>query len=388
MNDRPAPITQPSQNAARKTPPRSLRLVIIVSFANMAGAQVAAVRLARGLRDRGHDPTVLFLYEREPLLSPDHPFDLVSGAQAPGLQDYARIVRDLYKRLRTDKPDVVLTFLPLGSALGQLLALAAGVRSRIISHRMPINTASPVLRKVDTVWAWLGIYTKVIAVSEAVARKCAHYPAKLRDDIEVINNGIRDWSPSRLSRQEARAKFAVPDGKKALVTVGRFVPQKNYPLMIEMMADLPDAILIIAGDGVLRGEITAQIERLGVGERVRLLGNIDRSEVPDLLAAGDLFVQTSLYEGQSNAVLEALLAGLPVVLHDVPEQRDTASDEDGRVAGALVPLNDRTAWVGAINTLLADEVARDAAREVALRLGASYRYETMVDKFERALLAA
>lgn len=362
-----------------------LKILIVVSFANLAGAQIAALRLARGLRDRGHRPKVLFCYEQVPVDTPDHPYEVLLPSAAPGAAGYLRIAARLVGAVRRERPDVVLTFLPLANVLGQAGALAAGVRRRVISHRMPANTASRPLRLLDTLWAWLGVYTAVVAVSASVRETTRHYPARLQRRTSVIYNGLRDWRPSRLSRAEARQRFGVPDGVTVLVAVGRFVPQKNYPFMMRLVARLPGVMLLVAGDGVLRGEIEQDIARLGIADRVRLLGNVRRPDIPDLLAAADLFIQTSTYEGQSNSVLEALQARVPAVLHDVPEQREVLAAEDGSVAGALVPLGDLEAWVAAVERLRGDGEALARARATAARRATLFRYDSMIGAFEKVL---
>jgi glycosyltransferase involved in cell wall biosynthesis len=144
-------------------------------------------------------------------------------------------------------------------------------------------------------------------------------------------------------------------------------------------------MLLVAGDGVLRGEIEQDIARLGIADRVRLLGNVRRPDIPDLLAAADLFIQTSTYEGQSNSVLEALQARVPAVLHDVPEQREVLAAEDGSVAGALVPLGDLEAWVAAVERLRGDGEALARARATAARRATLFRYDSMIGAFEKVL---
>jgi glycosyltransferase involved in cell wall biosynthesis len=363
-----------------------VRVLIIVSFANLAGAQIAALRLARGLRDRGHDPKVLFLYEQGVIKSPDHPYEVVLPTARPGAGGYMRISIELARILRRDKPDLVLTFLPLANTLGQAAALLAGVRRRVVSHRMPVNTAAPVLRGLDTLWAWLGFYTGVVTVSESVRTTCSHYPAWLLKRTVVVHNGLRAWTPSHLDRTEARRRFAIPDDKYVLVAVGRLAQQKNYPFMLRVVQRLDNVLLVVAGDGVLRREIEAEIATLGIGDKVKLLGSVARADVPDLLAAADVFVQTSTYEGQSNAILEALQNRTPIVAHDIPEQRETIAEPDGCAAGALVPLEDLDAWVAAIEKLRHDTGLVQTAREIAVRRAKLFTYETMVAGFERALI--
>jgi len=360
------------------------RILFLVSFANLAGAQIAALRLARGLRDRGHDPRVVFLYEVTPIPDPDHPYEVLLS-KPPGAAGYLALMGSVMRLVRTERPEVVMTFMPFASVLGLAAAFLGGAKRRVISHRVPVTTVRPVWRALDMLWAWLGIYTDVIAVSDAVRQGCHAYPRWLKKRMIVVHNGLFDWHPSRLERAAARRLFDVPDNALVLATVGRLAPQKNYGLMMRVLPHIDNVLLLVAGDGAERDALKAQAEHLGAADKVRFLGPLAREAVPDLLAAADIFVQSSTFEGQSNALLEALQAGLPIVAHDVPEQRETIAEQDGAVAGALVPLNDVDAWASAIERLRSDPGAARAARETAERRAQSFRFETMVSGFERVL---
>jgi glycosyltransferase involved in cell wall biosynthesis len=98
---------------------------------------------------------------------------------------------------------------------------------------------------------------------------------------------------------------------RRLVAAGRLVPQKDFALAIAAMTHLPELSLDIAGDGPERPALVRQIERLGLGERVRIHGHMPA--IAPLLAAADLFLLTSRYEGTPAVLLEALAAGIPVV---------------------------------------------------------------------------
>lgn len=363
-----------------------LKLFIVVSFANFAGAQIAALRLARGLRDRGHEPRVIFLYQQASVDSPDHPYEVLVPKVKPGPTDYLRMVGKLVSLVRSEKPDLVLTFMPLANVIGQATARVTGVKRRVVSHRMPVSAATPLMRRLDAIWAKLGVYTQVVAVSDSVRESCAHYPADLRAHTRVVHNGLRNWQASTLSQAEARARFGVPEGVLALVAVGRFAGQKNYPFMLEVMSRLDNALLLVAGEGPLRPEIEARIRTLGIGDRVRLLGSVARPDIPHLLAVADIFIQTSTYEGQSNSILEAMQAGAPILAHDIPEQRETIADPDGATAGALLPLEDLDAWVAAAERLRSDSEAVAAAKAVGARRSQLFTYDAMVAGFEKALL--
>ena len=364
------------------------RILILVSFVNLAGAQIAALRLARGLRDRGHDPRVVFLYQVSPIAEPDHPYEVLLTRHQPGTAGYLSIVGAVFRLVREERPAVVLTFMPFASVLGQAAAALSRAELRVISHRVPVGTIRPVWRALDSVWAWLGVYTDVVAVSESVRKGCRAYPAWLRKRAVVVHNGLFAWRPSRLDRKDARGLFHVGDGDLALVAVGRLAPQKNYALLLRVLRRIDNAILLIAGDGPQRTDLETMATNLGVADRVRFLGALPRDAVPDLLAAGDVFVQSSTFEGQSNALLEALQAGLPIIAHDVPEQRETIAEDDGATAGELVPLDDVDAWVAAIERLRNDGAAVRAAREIAARRARLFGFDEMVSGFERILTRA
>ncbi len=363
------------------------KILIVVTFANVAGAQIAALRLAHGLRQRGHDPRVVFLYQQVAIKDPYHPYEVILPRDRPGIKGYLQILRSMIKIVRQDRPDVVLTFLPLAHAVGQGAALLGGVKKRIAAHRMPINTAQRFLRITDLAYAWLGVYTNFTAVSRSVMKTCDAYPDRLKKRAKVIYNGLVDWNTSSLSREAARAKFANPHSPLVLVTVGRFVPQKNFPLLLKIMREIDDAIVVVAGDGPLRSMIESEIDALELRDRVLLLGNLRREDIPHLLAAGDLFIQTSNYEGNSNSMLEALASGSVILAHDIPEQREVIADEhSGEVAGALVPMENLEAWVAAIKKFSGDPALRARASNFAKERAKQFSYKQMIDEYEKVVL--
>jgi glycosyltransferase involved in cell wall biosynthesis len=168
--------------------------------------------------------------------------------------------------------------------------------------------------------------------------------------------------------------------------VGRFSPQKNHRLLIEAFSDvlkeIPDAVLLLVGDGELRPEIVKLTHRLGLEKSVQFLGA--RKDVPELLAACDLLVLSSDWEGVPLAVLEAMAAGKPVVstaVGGVPElvvQGET---------GLLVPpgntraLTDAITWVYK-NPSGASEMG-EKGREIAK---AKFDVKTMTSQYENLYL--
>ncbi len=311
------------------------RVVGIAKFMNVAGAQEALLRLSRQLRARGYDAEVWFLYQEAVAFQGEPGVRVLMPQAKLSPLEYLKLFFKLRSELAAHKPDAVLGFLPLGAVFGSLAAQLAGVKVRIASQRALADTFGKVMRLLDRFWGSLGIYTGVVCVSGAVKRSFGHYPRAYQDKLSVIYNGI-EWTPSPLSRDEARKAFQIPLDAKVFLALGRMKTQKNYPFLLERIAETPGALLVIGGDGELRPSIEAKIADLGIGDRVRLLGNVDREGVRTLYAAADVFVMSSLYEGQSNAVLEAMNAGVPMIVSDIPMNRETlASGRANRPACSL-----------------------------------------------------
>lgn len=368
---------------------RPRKIIGVISFMNAAGAQEALLRLARQMRARGHHMEVWFLYQ-EAQVHADEPFIRVFEP-TPRLSaiQYVRVFIRLCHALANERPDAVLGFLPLGNVFGLTAAAIAGVPRRIASQRAPAPTFGRVMRALDRLLGSSRVYDRIICVSEAVRASFAHYPAAYRVRLSVVHNGI-DWRAASESPAEARRALDLPSDAFLYVAVGRLKPQKNYDFLIEAFAGVSDGVLVIAGDGLLNPQLEAKARAAGVISQIIFLGAVDRAGVRRLLRAADVFVQPSLYEGQSNAVLEAMHAALPIIVSDIPEQRETVLDPDtGEIGGMVVPLGDTTAWANALNTLRADSDRRAflsaAAKAIVERRFALSR---MIDGFETELIVS
>lgn len=344
---------------------------------------MALLRVADGLRSRGYDASVCFMYAKSDENELAGSYDVLVPEKSPGLLDYWQMVKNLLAVCRRDRPDAVISFLPLANVVGQLAAAASGTVKRIASHRVPVGTYSRFMRAGDWLMAASGGYSDVVAVSDAVRQSCINYPSNLRQRIRVVHNGLA-WQPSRLTRPQARDQFGLPADVRLMLAVGRLHKQKNYPYLLSVLQGVDDVMLVIAGDGDLRPQLEAMVDDHGLTHRVRFLGNVARNDIPDLLRAADVFVQPSLFEGQSNSLIEALHEGLPVLASDIPEQREALTNANGSVAGYLLPLNDPQVWHDPILSLFEEETHRKA-RAASLARAEYFAVDRMIDGFEAAL---
>jgi glycosyltransferase involved in cell wall biosynthesis len=362
------------------------KIVGIISFMNAAGAQEALLRLMTQLRLRGHDTEVWFLYAKSSCYRGLPGVRVILDKPRLSPLDLVRVFLRLLALMRTVKPDVAVAFLPLAAVLGLVTAMLAGIRTRVASQRSPGPTFGGLLRRLDRTVGSRGVYSRIVCVSDSVRESFATYPPAYRERMIVVHNGIV-WTPSVLERKAARAGFGVPEDQPLMVATGRFVVQKNYDLMVRAMATTPRLRLAIAGDGPLFAETRALAQDLGAGDRIHFLGNLPHDRIVDLLRAADGFVQTSLFEGQSNSTLEAMHEGLPIVCSDIPMQRETVCEENGAAAAYLVALDDFEGWREAFIRLRDDPAARaelgNRARALVQR---RFSLAHMIDGFENVIL--
>lgn len=195
------------------------------------------------------------------------------------------------------------------------------------------------------------------AVSQAVKDSTVETLGVDPNKITVVKRGrdsdrLGRKSPERTAA--ARDILGISPRAEVVVTVGRQEYQKGHRYLIEafttVVASLPDARLLIAGrEGHSSDALKRLIEELGLESVVMLLGH--RSDVPEMLAASDLFVFPSLYEGLGGALIEALALELPVVATDLPALREVVRDGENAL---LVPPRDPSALSSAIVSLLGD----------------------------------
>ena len=188
----------------------------------------------------------------------------------------------------------------------------------------------------------------------------AALPAKLGHPVHSVPKGV-DAERFRPAGPNLRRELAV-DGKRVILSVGRFVPIKNTALTIEAMAQLTQrdstAHLVLVGEGPELGNLKAQVERLGIAGRVTFAGYVPQDELGPYYRSADVFVLASDFDNSPNVVLEAMSCGVPVVATDVGGVAEYVAAGRG---GELVPARDSAALARALGDWLSDAHRRKAA---------------------------
>ena len=151
----------------------------------------------------------------------------------------------------------------------------------------------------------------------------AFYPGwRANDKFAVAHNGVdlKKFSPA-ISGRPVRDRLGIPEGRIVIGHTGTFHYAKNHFVLLEsfsrLIQEVEEAHLLLVGDGELRGRVETSIEKLGINSHVTLAGRT--KDVPGMLAAMDIYLFPSLYEGQPNALLEAMATGLPIVASNIEE---------------------------------------------------------------------
>jgi glycosyltransferase involved in cell wall biosynthesis len=350
-----------------------LRVLVVIDSLGQGGSERSLVDTLRAMPDRHVD---IALFRRTAEGYEDEALDAgMVVHEVPG-GVVRRVVR-LRRLVRRLGPDVVHSSL-WNADLAARLALLGRPQPLVCSlvndtYDASRRSGAPLRRRVALrVIVWIDRVTahrvdRFHAVTHSVAaHHAAHVPATIgRTTVAWRGRDARRYQEASSLAQRAAAREELGLQGFVLLAVGRLEPQKSHQTLLAAMpavlAKVPDARCVVVGrDGAAAPALREQIHTSGLEGRACLAGF--RSDVPRFLAAADCMVLPSLYEGIAGAVIEAMLAGTPVIASDLPGVREIT--EDGRLV-RLVPASDPAALARAIVELARDPAAARARAEEA-----------------------
>jgi len=274
-------------------------------------------------------------------------------------KDWAAI-QALRTILREEAPDLLSTHSSKAGVIGRIAANREHIPVLFTAHGWAFTGGVPqpkrlIYRVIERALAPLA--SRIICVSE-YDRTLGIAAGMGAGRLVTIHNGMPDLPANRR---------AVPDHGQTIraVMTARFDRQKDHETLFRALLDVPNLQLDLIGDGPDRPRIEQLLQRLGLSDRVNILGQ--RTDVADLLAAANLFVLSSHWEGFPRSTLEAMRAGLPVIVSDVGGAAEAVIIGE---TGFIVPPADRDALVVALRTL-----ANDPDMRVRMGQAGRQRYE-------------
>lgn len=357
---------------------RPERVLIVIDGMEVGGSQRQVQQLLLGLDRQRWAPELAFFRDESALVDairaegiPVHLVPKRRRIDLPFLRAYAHLLRE--------RAYTLVHAFSLTAELATLLA-------RPLSGSSPVLVASERSFALDRpAWFWwlkrfvVARSAAVVANSRAGAGATARRTRSPELKFAVVANGVDRPDPiTDAERQSLRNALGVPDGRILALFVGRLVPVKNLPCLLHALSLLaPDQrpYLALAGDGPLRVELQRMAAGLGVEPWLRLLG--ERGDVAQLMQAADYLVLPSHFEGLSNALLEAMAAGCPVIASAVGGTPELV--ENGR-NGLLFASGDADA--------LADAMERMAEAGFRARLAVAAREHALHHHSRESLAAA
>jgi len=372
-----------------------MRYAFVIEELSVGGAEQMLVAMANAFADRGAEVHVVCLSRAGELADRLHePVQVHVLDKRPGVD--VRLVWRLRRLLVSLAPDAVNAHLWVANLWTRVASVGTGLRIIVTEHSRD-TWKSGLYRRIDRLL--VPMTAALVAVSEDTAAFYRDQVGVPASRVRVINNGIDVARYAEGDGRTLRTEWAGED--EVLVgTVGRLIPAKNQQRFIAAIALLVSRGVavraVIVGEGPERSALQAAIASAKVQGRVTLVGA--RSDVPDVLAAFDVFVLSSDREGHPLTALEAQAAGTPVVLTAAGGSADAIArgaaparhamevtmggPNEERVGGLLVAC-DTDALAAAIEVLITDPVRRAAMGRFAQRHArAHFDLATMVDRYE------
>jgi glycosyltransferase involved in cell wall biosynthesis len=328
------------------------RVLYFITELNVGGAERALARLLVGL-DRGRfTPSVACLYGSDSTVA-----DQIRALDVPvvdlGMSHKWRFdaLGRLYLLLRDERPAILHTWLFHANIPGRMVGRLAQVPIIINSERT-MGMESRLRYRLNRMTH--SLVDRVVCVSPKVADFVVGQVGIPRHKVVVIPNGVdlADFAylPDKLAARAALGLSACRSADRLVLgTVARLQPVKRLDVLLRALVWLGSAHTVIVGYGPEERRLKALAEELGLQERVHFVG--PQRDVVPWLAAMDVFVLSSDWEGMPNAVLEAMACGLPVVATSVGGTPDVVVDGG---TGLLVPPRDSLALADALRALAAD----------------------------------
>jgi len=373
------------------------RILYVIGSLNVGGAERHLTNVAVRLKRRGWEPEIFALSPHGPLA------DSLSEAGVPvyGVtlpKWLVSVVRNDRLRARIGllitvavmvvtiwrrRPHVIHLFLPAAYIVGGLASLLTLVPARIMSRRSLNAYQSKHLLFARIERHLHPRMDLICGNSRAVVDNLRHEgveAAKLR----LIYNGI-DVGPFEqpFDRRQARTEMDIPPDATVFVIVANLIPYKGHADLIAAFAKIKGqlegswVLLCVGRDDGIGGQLQLQIDSAGLRANIRLTGA--RSDVPDLLRAADIGILCSHEEGFSNAILEGMAAGLPMVVTDVGGNAEAVVDG---LTGLVVPPRDAGALGAAILRMQRDPQRVVMGRAGQKRVGELFSMDACLNGYE------
>lgn len=342
-------------------------ILFVTATLTSGGSERVMSLLANQLAERGHRVEIVNL-NKHIVFYPIHKDVHLSFAEEEVGSSIVRKIGWLRKNVKTKKPDVVIPFMEAVYCV-TLLALI-GVHIPVISSERIDPRHSPrvrnILRKI-----FLPMTTHLVVQTKDIK---AFYPKFIQKKTSIIYNPV----------SETVFQLQEEPKENTIISVGKLDGQKNQKMLINAFAsiaeDFPDWKLVIYGEGPERNALESLVERLKIKDKISLPGRCET--VIEEMNKAKVFAFSSDFEGMSNAILEAVCVGLPVVTTNVSGAAELVKDGEG---GFVVPIRDEKALADALQKILQDENLREKMMRTNKARAKEFKQDMIVNQWEELI---
>lgn len=347
-----------------------MNIVFVLASLGSGGAERVVSLLANKMVEQGHQVEIICLKFNDIYYQTDSRIKVTLAMR----QTNNRLTELFWLRkyLKKQKPDVVIPFTEGVYCFTILSLLGTGIPI-VASERLDPAAMSPtrkVLKRLLLPYAdWLVVQTQSIK---------EYFPKSIQKKTSIIFNPVND----EVFHQVENGELKIENGERLnrIISVGRLYPQKNQAMMIRAFAkvadEFPDWQLVIYGEGPLRESLELIVESLEMEGRVLLPGRTEH--VIEELRKSKIFCMSSDYEGMSNAMIEAICVGLPIISTKVSGTEEMVIDGKN---GFLVPQNDEERMAQCYQLTMEREDLREHFSTYNKNMSILFKTESIVNQW-------
>jgi glycosyltransferase involved in cell wall biosynthesis len=366
-----------------------IRIAFCITELDPGGAERCFVELIERL-DRERFKPVVYCLGPRPIRNPTSLADrletsgvVVHAFGARRAIQFPWIIGALVRRMKSDSPQIVQSFLFHANVLAPLAARRASVPHVLSGIRVAERRSGWHLRLSRWADRWVD---RQVCVSESVRAFSATTGGLPSEKLVVIPNGVA-LEPFAANAPARLSDLGIAPGRRLITFIGRLDEQKGLDWLLRLLPHvfegMPDCDLLVVGVGPQRAALAALSGQLGLADRVHFVGF--RQDVPRILAASELLVLPSRWEGMPNVVLEAMAASKPVVATEVEGVAEALGP-----AGAqqIVRRDHGEAFAAKVRAILQNPaLAGELGQANRARAEQSFGIDAMVETYQRLYLS-
>lgn len=346
------------------------RIVFLIGSMGRGGAERVISILANNYAKKGWKVDILMLLNNRCDYDLDENINLIPicNEDKSRIKYFPKWIFNIRRYIVENRPDRIISFVARINIITILSSIGLKQRIIISERNDPRSDGRSVVVRLAT--RMLYPIADSVVFQTKWAQSC--FSKRIQKKSVIIPN------PVHVTVQALSIK------EKKIVAVGRLLEQKNHSMLIsafrKILDDNKDYKLYIYGEGKLREELIKQIKELELTEAVFLPGNV--SNIHEKIADAEIFVLSSNYEGLSNALLEAMMIGLPCISTDCAGSNEVIEDN---VNGLIVPVGGEEEIIKSIKQLISDEDLRNKISQNARTTATKFKASVITKKWEKII---